>query len=282
MLSSFGALWLLVEIVAFFSPESADKIKAASWVFLVFGIGFALWLNRPIHEVKCHLVGRDIKLRICVDDFFKIPGAKIIGSNTTFDTDINSGIIDKSSIQGQFTENNYSSVSHLDADLREALAGKPTTPAPAGKRGKQDVFPIGTVALVRPSNKPHYLLAIAHINANGVARGSFDDLKTALPALWEYISNAGTIDALVIPILGSGFSRVPQKREEIVREILNSFIAACASSRFTNSLTVVIRPKDFYEHAVNLSELESYLQHVCRYTEFGANLRAGNNAGTAI
>lgn len=275
LLASFGILWLLVEIVTFFSPDSAASIKTAWWVFLILGVVLALWVNRPIHEVSCTLSGRDIQIRIRVGDFFAVEGAKVIGSNTTFDTDIALGLINKSSIQGQFTSRNYSSVSHLDADLKQALKDVTSTAVSITKTGKQDLYPVGTVAKVTPQGGTAYLLAIAHLNLNGVASGNFEDLKLALPALWEFISTAGSIEPIVIPVLGSGFSRLPEKREEIIREILNSFIAACAAKRFTDCLTIVMHPRDFYKNAVDLSELSAYLKHVCRYTEFGAHLRPG-------
>lgn len=281
LLSSFGALWLLVEISGFFSNRAAGEIKDVWWAFLLGGLVIAAYINRPVHEVACHLSGRDVQLRVWVGDFFSVPGAKIIGSNTTFDTDLANGLINSKSIQGQFTARNYSSVGHIDFDIQVALKDRVSTVV-EGKPGKKEVFPVGTVAKLSPKEDIAYLVAIADLNANGVARASMDDLQTALPALWEYIANAGTIDALVIPVLGSGFSRIPQKREELVREILKSFIAACASSRFTDSLTVVIHPRDFYKNSVNLTELGAFLQHVCRYTERGSGSNNGRGAGTAI
>lgn len=275
LLSSFGMLWLLVEVVTFFSPTTATPLKNMWWLFLALGLVWAMWINRPIHEISCTLAGRDIHLRIRVCNFFEVEGAEIIGSNTTFDTEMASGLINKGSIQGQFTERNYTSTAHLDLDVTSALTGMSHQPAPPGKKGKQNVFPIGTVAKVTPKGKTAYLLAIASLNVNGVANGNFEDLKTALPALWEFISTAGTIEPLVVPVLGSGFSRLPEKKEEIVREIINSFVAACAARRFTDSLTIVIRPRDFYKSAVNLSELRDYLRHVCKYTQVGLKLQQG-------
>ena len=279
VLSSFGALWLLLEIVSFFSGQASVTIKEYWWLFLISGLIAAFWLNRPIHEVSCHLTGRDVLLRICVGNLLKIDGAKVIASNTTFDTDTASGLISPKSLQGQFTSANYSSVSHLDHDLSAALSGRDSVPSPAAKLGKANVYPIGTVASVAPKGNTAYFVAIAPLNSNGVATGTFEDLKVALPFLWEHITNAGSIDPLVVPVLGSGFARLPEKREEIVREILKSFVAACASRRFTNSLTIVIHPKDFYQYSVDLGELGAYLRHTCKYSEYGVGTRVG--LGTA-
>lgn len=271
LFSAMGALWLSVEVVTYFDPTVQSRIESLWWLFILAGVVAAIWVNRPRHEIICQLSGRDIRLRLLVGDIFEQEGALVVGSNTTFDTDIQSGLIDRKSIQGQATTRLYDSVTHLDTDLAKALVGLQTMEASAAKPGKSAEYAIGTVARVAPKGRTLYFLAIASLNDKGTAVGSFDELQTALPRLWEYISNAGTIEPIVIPVLGSGFSRLPEKREEIVRAIIDSFVAACAARRFTDCLTIVIYPPDFYDHAVDLRELGSYLAHVCRYTEYGVD-----------
>jgi len=99
--------------------------------------------------------------------------------------------------------------------------------------------------------------------------------------LWDYVATkGGGFDPLVVPVLGSGHARLPEPREEIIRAIVNSFIAACSSARPTEKLTIVIPFKDFHEHQVNFAELERYVQHVCTYTEYRGPTSAG--VGTAL
>jgi hypothetical protein len=277
LLSSFGALWLLVEMVSFFAEHLRPSIQALWPYFLGTGVIFALLINKPLTSVACKLSGRDVLLRVIVSDLFKTPGAKIVASNRTFETDFERGPIEKNSIQGQFTTRFYGSASHLDADIAHALHG---TDPDLVLEGKKSRYPVGTVAKVATKGKTFYLLALAEINPKGVANASFDDLKTALPALWSFISGAGTYEPLVVPVLGTGYSRLPEPREQVVREIINSFIAACGERRFAESLTIVLYPKDFYKHAIDLQEIGRYLQHVCKYHEYGATLRVGR--GTPV
>lgn len=279
LLSSFGALWLLAGIASFFSEEAKAQIQQMWLPFLLLGVSIAFWINRPLHVVSCKLSGRDVRITIGVGDIFKNQGALVVGTNCTFDTDT-SGIIDPNSIQGQFTKIYYDSPAHMDRDLENELDRLESTPISTPKAGKQRSYPIGTVARLRTRDRSAYLVAIARLNSRNVAEGSFDDLKTALPALWEYIATAGSIEPLVMPVLGTGFSRLTQTREEIVRELISSFVAACAEKRFTESLTIVIRGKDFYEHQVDLLELGRYLRHVCNYTQLGNSFAKGS--GTAV
>lgn len=276
-LSSFGALWLVVEAVSFFSEHLRSSFQALWPFFLLAGLALSLFLNRPVTAVECKLPGRDILLKVVVADIFSLPGSKVISCNRTFETSVNQGPIEKNSVQGQFTKRFYSDAAHLDADITRALHGVECESSPEGARS---IYKVGAVAKVSPKDSTFYLLAIAEINRNGVASASFEDLKAALPELWSYITEAGTYEPIVVPVLGTGYSRLPETREEIIREIIKSFIAACGEKRFAESLTIALYPNDFYKHAIDLQEIGRYLQHICKYHEYGKALRFGR--GTAL
>lgn len=280
LLSSFGAMWLAAEIVSFFSQDGGVWLRRQWIPFLVAGVVSAIWLNRPRVRFSCRLAGRDVIVEIRVGDMFALPGALVIGSNTSFDTDIANDLISENSVQGQFTKKYYSSVSHLDGDLTAALNAVVAARTSTTKKGKPDVYPIGTTVHVVAQRRRAYFVAIGAMNDHGVASGTFDDLKTSLPMLWDYVATkGGGLEPLVVPVL-AGFTRLPQPREEIIRAIVNSFIAACSSSRPTERLSVVMPFKDFHEHQVDFIELERYVQHVCRYTEYREPTATG--AGTAL
>lgn len=283
LLSSFGTMWLGAEIVSFFSQDGGAWLRRQWIPFLVGGVLLALWLNRPRVRFACRLAGRDVVVEIRVGDMFAMQGALVIGSNTSFDTDTAGGLIADSSVQGQFTKRYYSAVSHLDGDLAAALNGIAPVRTSATKKGKAQVYPIGTTVHVLAQQRRAYFVAIAAMNDHGVASGTFDDLKDSLPMLWDYVATkSGGIEPLIVPVLGSGFSRLPQPREEIIRAIVNSFIAACSSARPTEKLTVVIPFKDFHEHQVDFVELERYIQHVCRYTEYRSPTAVGTGTGLSL
>lgn len=123
LLSAFGGMWLVAEVTNFFSPKAGDWIKDQWGVFLLAGVLIAIYKNLPHVKFTCRLTGRDVAIEIRVADMFKVDGAFVIGSNTSFDTDLSGGLISKRSVQGQFTEKYYNSVAHLDGDLNTALAG---------------------------------------------------------------------------------------------------------------------------------------------------------------
>lgn len=280
-LASAGAFWLISEIISFSAPGLKPLIESALPFLVGVSILIAIWEVRPRTSISCRIVGRDTEIRIMVGDIFDVPGSIVLSTNTTFDTDT-SGLIDKKSVQGQFSDRFFANIEQFDREIESQLTGIPSTAVGFVKRGKTQVYPVGTTVRIVTTGKIGYLVAIATMGPSGAASGSLDDLRTALPSLWDFITNNGGIDPLAIPVIGSGFSRIKEPREAIVRDIIDSFIASCAATRFTDSLTIVISPNDFYRHSINLEEINRYLQHVCKYTDIiGTNHRRGAPAGTS-
>ena len=68
-----------------------------------------------------------------------------------------------------------------------------------------------------------------------------------------------------MPILGSGFSRLNATREVILREIVKSFVAATHAGKFCECLTIIIRPKDYFEGKIDLESIDCFLKQECQY-----------------
>jgi hypothetical protein len=270
-LAGVGALWLLTEVAGFVKWDAPNKwLSEHWWVYAVFGLAWALWENRPRLSFACNLKDRDVTIEVRVGDIFAGESAFVVGCNTSFDTDVKSGLISEKSLQGQFTERYYDDPSHLDTDIAKSLAGIAPSGTNSVKHGKSAIYPVGTTAKVRARNRTAYLCAFATMNNSGNASASLDDLKLALPQLWEFIVNAGDHGSVAVPILGSGLSRIGTSREVLIREILRSFIAACSAQRPCAALTVVIHPVDYYAYGLDLAELGRFVTHLCKYTEFAS------------
>lgn len=281
LLAALGALWTLVEISLWYKFDTITNwLQARAWVFLGIGVISAVWENLPRVAVSCHPKNRDVKISIRIGDIFAGTEDLIVGCNTSFDTDIASGLISTKSIQGQFTSESYHQVAHLDANIAAALTNVTPSSTGVAKQGKTSVYPIGTTVKVQGKSRTAYLCGFAHMNAHGNAQASLDDLKAALPKLWEHITSAGNHGEVVTPILGSGLSRIPVKRQVLIQEILRSFISACSSQIPCSSLSIVILPKDYFEFGLDLDELGRFLVHLCTYTEFSPPGQVG--AGQAL
>lgn len=285
LLSSFGALWLAVEIANHFSSEIGSQIKNNWPWFFVAGIAFTSWQCRPATHVQCTLQGRDVTVEIRVGNIFQQDGDLIIGTNTTFDTRLAHNLISEESIQGVFTKKYFADERALDNLINPELANVQSVALPGPRVGKSAEYPIGTTVQVAaregPRTRRAFLVAMARINEHGTAHAVFDELLESLGVLWEYIATRSSKGVLLIPVLGSRFGRLTQRREELIHEIIKSFVAASASATFCDRLVIVISGKDVVEQKLDLKALGAYLHHICNYTKLTAP-SAGANGGTVV
>lgn len=98
LLEVFGVLWLITQISSYYFPNTNIFLKSNWYLFLVIGFFWGLFKSRPKLKISKILTNRDVMIAICISDMFKQKGSFIIGSNTTFDTSINSMIISPESI----------------------------------------------------------------------------------------------------------------------------------------------------------------------------------------
>jgi hypothetical protein len=84
---------LELNVARFFLNIPDDQVKTQWEWFIGVVVLWTLWERRPITSVSERLAGRDIELEIKVGDLFEEEGAKVISINTTFDTDIDGGVI---------------------------------------------------------------------------------------------------------------------------------------------------------------------------------------------
>ena len=64
-------------------------------------------------------------------------------------------------------------------------------------------------------------------------------------------------------------------REEMIREIIKSFITAYSEKKFCEKLTIVISEDDYRKQGIDLQGLGNYLRHLCRYTDIKSKTDAG-------
>jgi hypothetical protein len=243
----------------------------------------ALYLLKPTTRVTARLRSRDLNLRIEVGDLFATSDTLVIGTNTTFDTSLAEGLISERSLQGQFTKRYFeAAVNHLDADIEASLRGVAAFELAQAEKaiGKRMLYEMGTVAKVNVKGRSAYLVAMARMNGHGVASTRIEDVRTALAALWLHVSEkGGGLPRLRVPILGTGFGKLIETREEVIREILKSFVAACASDRFCDEFTLVISVEDFLEHQIDLTELGDFMKYLTTYTEMRSATDTGKGTG---
>ncbi len=271
-LGTFGVIWLLIEPTSWLSADFSIFIKTHWTWLLIGGVLWVIYENWPNAEFCYKLNDRDIQVQISIGDLFTFPGHIVIPINTSFDTSFESDLIAKNSTQGQFTSKYFNEPRYLDQDIVTALAGEqPQIKLPSKLKGNKFRFEIGKVIKLKLNNDKYaYLSAISDMNNNGVAETNFDNIQTSLGSLWSFISANGESGHINIPIIGTGRGRIIDSREKVIKSIINSFLSATTENerRFCDKLNIVIHPKDFSEHQMNIDELKRFLELKCHFYEY--------------
>ena len=166
---AFGVLWLVVEATDYFfsNPSWTEFLKSIWWLFCICGIFIGIARAWPKRFVSSRIKGTDIVIEVRIGDILRGKDALIVGSNTTFDTNILDDTISVNSVQGQFTRRYFYSVADLDSRLSESLRNVPVL----GIRsrvdkpyGKIEEYEIGTVAPISVPERKAYFVAVAKMN----------------------------------------------------------------------------------------------------------------------
>ncbi|WP_274940992.1 macro domain-containing protein [Chordicoccus furentiruminis] len=135
-----------------------------------------------------------------------------------------------------------------------------------GRDSKNKRYMIGTVCRISEKNRRAYFLADSDINAKGIPIDvDASDISMSLVSLWDTLAIEGNQEPYRIPLLGTGKARAKDaSRNEVVREIILSFLAATKEHKITESLTICIHPKDFDK--IDWDALCEFLKYESQYT----------------
>jgi hypothetical protein len=255
-LAIYGAIYLLVESLDFF--DVYKKSKYAAYAFLIFiaiSALLAIISRRPIRKVSIKLPQKDVIIEVRIGNLFDVTGAIMISTNTVFEADVAGGKIDQNSLQGQFTAKYYTGdqntlISAIDAELKKLAGSAP--------------YPMGTVVPITTHGKTFYFTAMATLNDKGNAASTPNDVEQALDGLWSYVRQAGALQELAVPLVGTGRGRVRMSRDKVIELISESFADAADIGAFTTRLIIVIRPEDAANFQINLYEIKDRLRHILR------------------
>ena len=251
ILAIFGSIWLIVETLDFFKVYTRDQY--ASYAFLIFlGLSIlgSIILRRPIRSVSLEFPQQDFSVEVRIADLFDVSGAVMISSNSIFEADVSGGKIAPDSLQGQFTARYFTgSQDKLVDQISEALKKISGSPP----------YPMGTTLPINTHGKTFYFTAMAELNEQGNARSTTDDVRKALDGLWRYVHEAGELQELAVPVIGTGRGRLKLSRKKMIALIAESFIRASSQAKFSHRLVIVVRPEDACRFAVNLYDIKDNL-----------------------
>ena len=237
------------------------------WIIGVIVIG-CVWKNWDRLKMTVRITDSpDVTISLQICDALKGKDAVIIPTNTTFDTKMDDEFISEGSIQGQYQLKYFKNrLLDLDKKITDGLDGKAYITLNDGRDSKNKRYMIGTVCRISEKNRRAYFLADSDINAKGIPIDvDASDISMSLVSLWDTLAIEGNQEPYRIPLLGTGKARAKDaSRNEAVREIILSFLAATKEHKITESLTICIHPKDFDK--IDWDALCEFLKYESQYT----------------
>ena len=237
------------------------------WIIGAILIG-CVWKNWDRLKMTVRITDSpDVTISLQICDALKGKDAVIIPTNTTFDTKMDDEFISEGSIQGQYQLKYFKNrLLDLDKKITDGLDGKAYITLNDGRDSKNKRYMIGTVCRISEKNRRAYFLADSDINAKGIPIDvDASDISMSLVSLWDTLAIEGNQEPYRIPLLGTGKARAKDaSRNEVVREIILSFLAATKEHKITESLTICIHPKDFDK--IDWDALCEFLKYESQYT----------------
>ncbi|MDZ3833360.1 MAG: DUF6430 domain-containing protein [Sphingopyxis sp.] len=244
----------------FFGIYTKDQYSRLVLIpIFVFAVVYVVLTRRPVTRISFKPGGRDYRIDVRIGDLFEGQDDVVVSTNTTFDTDMASGLIATDSLQGQVATRFFqANTKEIDRQLDEDLDGVAFVDRPAAK-GKRREYPIGTVARVSSHGRTFFFVAMSRLNEQGTASSTKREVEDALDGLWAAVAERGNHRPLAIPLMGTGRGRLPVSRKKMAEQIAQSFADASAEKIFSDKLSIVIRPEDAEKHGVNLYQIRDYL-----------------------
>lgn len=256
-LEALGVIAVAASAIALLDP---DLLKDRWWLVgaaAALAIGWAVFALRP-KDPEQWFPTESVTIRLVAGDLFKQDASVMVGMTTTFDTE--PGIIERRSVQGNLLEVVYDgSQARLNAALTTALSGIATVGTIA-KPGKQDTYPLGTVAVLPgPGAINYYCVAYTSMDEHNRAKGTIRGILDSLDSVWDAVDRHGNGDPLCVPLLGQGQSRIPElSSETAVRLIAFSFLLRTRRGRFSKELRIVVHPNEIGK--VDHAEFQAFLR----------------------
>lgn len=252
-LKAIGVIMSIVSVVfIFLTWEDVGIIKLCTKILILIGIVIVLlaWSFLWICVLKKKKVlwqSSSGKISICYGDLLKDSFDKkneqyklyVIPVNSAFDTIVDEDIslcskplVSPKSLHGRWIKKMLEegiSIDEIDTSIKECLCKQEKVPHTVltieeKKRGKRDIYDLGTVVAIRGMNNSIFLLlALTDFDENNNAHVSVENLENVIKSLIRYYDQYGQGNELIVPLMGTNLSRTGLGHDDSLRVITTLF-----------------------------------------------------------
>lgn len=230
-------------VLPFIDLSQQFKFFILIGVLIVLSSSFLIFWYRANHEKEKILKINETTVTIKFGDIFTEPGLKVIAFNEYFDTQVDNKIIASSSLNGIFITKYSVDATDIDNEIKSNKKLKNNVIARNVKRpngGKKIRYKLGSIC---PYKNEFFLLAFSHFDDDNRAYLSVEDYMSCLMHMWNELDICYAGRPIVIPLLGSGITRIKNVKlspQELLSYLLITFKASKVKFNNTSSLSIIL------------------------------------------
>ena len=229
-IEALGILMLLYELFSLiFKPNylESDCLRIGIFIILVLLCVVYAWysvFHKKEKMVIC--ISKRTDMTIEKGNILNADGMKVIPVNEYFDTHLGDGIINGTSIHGQFLTQYKDHISELRRKIDEQLSK--IDPLPSNRIRTmvdglpQKRYPLGTCVRIIINKQVYLLVATTRFNSNEHVEVSAEEFPEVIRKMFNGIELLHDGNAVFLPLVGSGISGYDLTNMQILNTIVQA------------------------------------------------------------
>lgn len=213
-LASIGTLFLIWEVACLilpwlYAPSTCCKIIVGLFILLLSGLYAWYQIIRKPKSLKLE-INKRTTLYIQKENLMNANGIKVIPVNEYFDTHNGDGIINPSSLHGQFLSLFDGRIEVLRQKIESQLS--PIQPLPSNRQRSMVPslpkvrYPLGTCIRITDNGNTYMLVAVTRFDQNEHVDVATEEYPEIIRKMYNGIEHLQDGNPVYLPLIGSGIS----------------------------------------------------------------------------
>lgn len=213
-LASIGTLFLIWEVACLilpwlYAPSTCCKIIVGVFILLFSGLYAWYQILRKPKSLKLE-INKRTSLYVKKENLMAVNGVKVIPVNEYFDTHNGDGIINPSSLHGQFLSLFDGRIEELRQKIEDQLSKMQPLPSNRQRSMVSDLpqvrYPLGTCIRITDNGNTYMLVAVTRFDQNEHVDVATEEYPEIIRKMYNGIEHLQDGNPVYLPLIGSGIS----------------------------------------------------------------------------
>lgn len=213
-LASIGTLFLIWEVACLilpwlYAPSTCCKIIVGVVILLLSGLYAWYQILRKPKSLKLE-INKRTSLYVKKENLMAVNGVKVIPVNEYFDTHNGDGIINPSSLHGQFLSLFDGRIEELRQKIEDQLSKMQPLPSNRQRSMVSDLpqvrYPLGTCIRITDNGNTYMLVAVTRFDQNEHVDVATEEYPEIIRKMYNGIEHLQDGNPVYLPLIGSGIS----------------------------------------------------------------------------